>query len=542
MSLDAQAERLGMPGKDEEGLKAWAAEHKLDPKKDMWKAPARIVTPYAIQDVRLPLQIIRPHEAEIAAQDLGRVYDLESKLLPVLLKMRRRGVAVDMKKLEHIDAKAWIIENKACREVTRISGREMSPSDTTKSAALAKILETTGVKVPLTEQKISKKTGKPTGGNPSVKSEWLRSLGTPLADAILLAKRWNKVRTTFCKSIREHQINGRVHCTFNQLRQERDDGSIRGPAFGRLSSSDPNLQQQPARDPEIGPLWRSIYLPDPGGKWACLDFSGQEPRMIIHYAEMTGCKGGAEAAHACRTDPNWDNHSMMASMMYEEFRQADLLSDDKAIAKASKLLRGNAKTIFLGLCYGMGGGKLARSLGLPTLWVVRDPNAQQWTTYPVGSPQGKALKQAGARPFEVAGEEGEALLQRFKVKVPYIKQLQKMVMTRAKNLGYIRTLLGRRRRFPIHPETGELFGGHKALNGLIQGGSADQTKMAMVLADEAGVRLQLQVHDELDLTIWSHREAEQLEEIMVHAVELNVPTVCDIEAGPDWGHIEAVAA
>jgi DNA polymerase I-like protein with 3'-5' exonuclease and polymerase domains len=313
MSLDAQAVRAGLQGKDEEGLKAWAAAHGLDPKKDMWKAPARIVTKYAIQDARLPLHILRLHEAEIRRQNLEQVYDLESKLLPVLLKMRRRGVAVDMKKLEQIDAKAWVIENKACREVTRISGREMSPSDTTKSAALAKILEATGVKVPLTEQKISQKTGKPTGGNPSVKSDWLRAQGTPLADAILLAKRWNKIRTTFCASIRDHQINDRVHCSFNQLRQEREDGDIKGAQFGRLSSSDPNLQQQPARDPEIGPLWRSIYLPDPGGKWACLDFSGQEPRMIIHYAEVTGCKGGAEAAHACRTDPDWDNHSMMAS-------------------------------------------------------------------------------------------------------------------------------------------------------------------------------------------------------------------------------------
>lgn len=540
MSLDAQAVRLGISGKDETGLNAWAAEHKLHPKKDMWKAPASIVVPYAIQDVRLPLQIIQAHDVEIRRQDLGQVYDLESRLLPVLLKMRRRGVEVDLDRLEYIDAKALQIEHNACREVTRISGREMSIDDISKSAALAKILEATGVKVPLTEAKISQKTGKPTGGNPSVKAEWLRSLDTPLADAILVAKKWNKVRTTFCASIRAHQINGRVHCTFNQLRQERDDGDIKGAAFGRLSSSDPNLQQQPARDPEIGPLWRSIYLPDNGGQWACLDFSGQEPRMIIHYAEQTGCKGGADAANACRTDPDWDNHSMMAAMMYDEFRQADLLSDDKTVAKAAKQMRGEAKTIFLGLCYSMGEGKLAKSLGLPTEWVVRDPNERQWTVHPVSSPEGGALRKASARPFEVSGPEGKALMQRFKDKVPYIKHLQDMVKNRARNEGFIRTLLGRRCRFPIHPETGKLFGEHKGLNRLIQGSSADQTKMAMILADDAGIRMQLQVHDELDLTIWNMREAEQLNEIMVHAIELSVPTVCDIEIGPNWGHLETI--
>ncbi len=242
--------------------------------------------------------------------------------------------------------------------------------------------------------------------------------------------------------------------------------------------------------------------------------------MIVHYAEMTGCQGGAKAAHACRTDPNWDNHSAMAAMMYKSFRQADLLSDDESIAEAAKHLRDNAKTIFLGLGYGMGGGKLCRSLGLPTVW--EKPN---W---------------ADGRSVEMAGPKGAALLQRFKDRVPYIKELQKMVQTRAQRLGYIVTLLGRRCRFPIHPETGKIEWAHKGLNRLIQGSSADQTKLAMVLADDAGIRMQLQVHDEIDLTIWDLKEARELSEIMVHAVELNVPTICDIEVGPNWGELKAV--
>lgn len=541
MGLSAQAVRLGLPGKDETELEAWAAEHKLDTKKDMWKAPAGVVAQYAIQDVRLPLAISALHEREISRQDLNRVYDVESQLLPVLLKMRRRGVRVDLEKLGTIEARAWSLETIACREISKLSGIGFSPEDTNKSAALAKCLEADGVKVPLTEAKISEKTGKPTGGQPSVTSPWLRGLGTPLAKAILEAKKWNKVRTTFCESIRKHEVRGRIHCTFNQLRQERETGDTMGAAFGRLSSSDPNLQQQPARDPDIGPLWRSIYLPDEGGKWACLDFSSQEPRLITHYAELTGCVGGAEAATACRTDPDWDNHSMMASMMYDEFSQALLASDDKAVAKQMKLLRGNAKTIFLGLCYGMGGGKLCRSLGLPTRWVIRDPRVSEWVLIDANSQEGKLLRASGCRPFEVAGDEGQMLLDRFNARVPYVKQLQKMVQVKAQKMGYIKTLLGRRCRFPINPETGKLEWAHKGLNRLIQGGSADQTKLAMVLADAAGIRLQLQVHDELDLTVWDMKEAHQLNEIMAHAIELNVPTRCDIEVGPTWGEIKEAA-
>jgi len=551
MGLDAQCARWGVKGKDDSGLKAWAAEHGLNPKSDMWKAPAHIVDPYAVQDVRAPLDLIELQEREIERQDIGRVYDMESRLLPVLLKMRRRGVPIDMDKLEEIDARAWGRESRACKEVSKLSGFAITPEDTSKSAVLAKCLEKAGVKVPLTEVKISEKTGKPTGGKPSVTSPWLRELGTPLADAILMAKRWNKIRTTFCASVREHAIetNGkyRVHCTFNQLKAAKeggkDDDAI-GAAFGRLSSSDFNIQQQPARDPEIGPMWRSIYQPDEGGRWACLDFSSQEPRLITHYAGLVASdpnvrmephvRAAALAAHEACQLPDWDNHSMMAGMVYDDYSQQGYIDGDKRM----KGLRGDAKTIFLGLCYGMGGGKLAHSLGLPTKWVVKDPRTRDWVLHDANSPDGRLLRKGGARPFEVAGDEGQMLLDRFNARVPYVKALQTMVKKKAEKMGYILTLMGRRCRFPTNPETGKMEWAHKGLNRLIQGSAGDQTKMAMVLADDAGVRMQLQVHDEIDLTIWSDDEAKQLNEIMVGAIPLRVPTRCDIETGPDWGNIK----
>ena len=529
MGLNDQAERAGIAGKDERELVAWAEAHGLNPKADLWKAPAARVERYARVDAELPLVISELHERAIREQELQNVYDLESRLLPVLLKMRRRGVKVNLDKLGRIEARSFSLETKALQEASRISGVQLTTDDTNTPAALAKAFRATGVIPPKTEKT----------KEDSIKSPWMRELGTPLAKAILAAKKWNKVRLTFCESIKAHAVNGRVHCTFNQLRQQQDDGSIRGAQFGRLSSSDPNLQQQPARDPEIGPLWRDIYEPDDGGEWACLDFSSQEPRMITHYAELTGCKGGAEAAEACRTDPNWDNHGMMAGFIFgDEYRHADYLDPSSPGHKRAKGLRSDSKIIFLGKCYGMGGGKLCHSLDLPTVWVVRDPNARGWEVHPVDSERGRELKRKGQRPFEMAGDEGKVILGKFADGVPYVNQLAKMVQKKAERVGYIRTMSGRMCRFPRNPRTGKLEGAHKGLNRLIQGSAGDQTKLAMVLADEAGIRMQLQVHDEIDLTIWDRKEAEELNEIMVHAVELNVPTRCDIEAGPTWGTIK----
>lgn len=535
MGLDDLAKREGLPGKDETKLKAWAAEHGLDPKSDMWRAPAHIVAAYGMQDVNLPLQLISRQEVELWEQDMQEVWDLESRLLPVLVKMRRRGVRVNLDKVDQIDEMARGREAEAARNLSKTSGIPFDPEDINKAAVLEKHLNADGVKCPRT----------PTG-LPSVKADWLDSLTTPVAEAIKVCRKWNKVRTTFCKSIRTHAIDHgdhyRIHCTFNQLRQETEDGQQKGAGFGRLSSSLPNLQQQPARDEEIGPIWRAIYEPDDGGQWACLDFSSQEPRWITHYAERVSHDPkvrwkqdtreiARHAARECRENPKWDNHSMMAGLIYGDvFRMAD--------PKHAKALRGYAKTIFLGLCYGMGGGKLCAQLGLPTRMVVKDPNAEGWVVYDVGSAEGQKLRAKGARPFEVAGPEGDKLLGEFSRGVPYVIALKYACSNAANKRGYIKTLLGRRCRFPRHPNTGRVEWAHKALNRLIQGTSADQTKLAMVQADEAGFRLQLQVHDELDLTIHTMEEAQQLSQIMVHAVEASVPTRVDIEVGPSWGEIK----
>lgn len=524
MNLDAVGTRLGLAGKDEAGLARWAEDHGLDRKADMWRAPAHIVADYAKQDVQLPLQILKRQCLEIDKQDMWRVFDLESELLPTLVDMRRLGVRVDMDKVDQCESLALKHERAAAKTITERSGIPFDMGDINKAAVLAKHLEADGVKCPLTNKTKA----------PSITTAWLNELTTPVAEAIKDARKWNKVRGTFCTSIRRHAIHHgdhwRVHCTFNQLRQEREDGSTKGVGFGRLSSSCPNLQQQPARDPVIGPLWRSIYLPDDGGQWACLDFSSQEPRWITHFAETVATMdygssphpwnestraAAIAAAEACRTNPHWDNHSMMAGMVFgKEYSQAAYEAGDKR----AKELRSFAKQIFLGLCYGMGGGKLCDQLGLESELVKVD-----WSPVPV----------------RMAGPEGQALLDRFDAGVPYVRALARLARVRAQRVGEVVTPLGRRCRFPKEPNAAGYGWAFKALNRLIQGTAADQTKLAMVHAARAGFRMQLQVHDEVDLTIHHPDEAKQLADIMVNALPAVVPTRVDIETGPDWGHIAA---
>lgn len=499
--LDAIAKRHGMPGKDETHLKAAAEDYRVDPKKGLWMLPARHVGAYAIQDVRLPLKLIVRQERMLEAQGLWDLYDLECRVLPVLIKMRRHGVRIDFDRLDQVEAWSIQEEEQALSHVTHMTGVKLVMGDTTKPKQLARALAAVGVTVPKT-----------TTGQPSVKTEVLAEIDHKVARAIERAKRFNKLRTTFVKSIRSHAVNGRVHCTFNQLKRSKDDGSSAG-TIARLSSSNPNLQQQPSRDKEIAPRWRSIYVPDEGKEWACLDFSQQEPRWLVHFAESAKCFRADQAGERYRQDPNTDNHSMMAGMVDPNFVEAHYLDKHHPRHKACDRIRKNAKTIFLGLCYGMGQVKLCRKLGLPT----------------------EQAKRRG-RMVEVAGPEGRALFEQFDSRVPFIRELARRAEARANERGFITTVLGRRCRFP--EKDGERQWTRKALNRLIQGSSADQTKKAMVDADAAGFQLQLQVHDELDLSVSSRTEAEQLATIMRDSVSCLVPHKVDVETGPSWGEVE----
>jgi DNA polymerase I-like protein with 3'-5' exonuclease and polymerase domains len=522
-SLESIAQREGLPGKDEAVLREALATYGFkapNEKRGIYALPSRLVGPYGEQDGRLPLQLLARQEREIEAQDLWGVYDLESRVLPILVEMRRRGVRVSVERLEHVEkwSREQLIE--ALAEVRRATGVALSPPEVTLPEALARVVRSIGLE-----------PGRTRTGKVSITAEYLAGIQHPVGDLLRWAREVDKLRSTFCNSIRKHSITNsftgetRIHCTFNQLRKSKDEGAgdesdtdTEGAAYGRLSCTNPNLQQQPSPDkkPKYGKLWRSIFLPDEGKLWSANDYSQQEPRVAIHYALAAGAAGmltraayeaAKEAVERYRADPSTDFHDMMTRMVYGENIFAEVGKDK------FKLLRRFCKEIYLGLSYGMGGAKLCRKLGLPT----------------------QVKQNKSGKLIEVAGDEGQAIIDKFNQRVPFIRQTAFVAQERARAIGYIVTLSGRRCRFP-RDEQGNFDWCHKAFNRLVQGASADQTKMALIAAKEAGFASQIQVHDEIDLSVANDNEARAFATVMETCCPaLMVPSRVDCEIGNSWG-------
>jgi DNA polymerase I-like protein with 3'-5' exonuclease and polymerase domains len=469
--------------KSEQGLRDAAKEFGVDPKGELYKLPAMYVGEYAEQDAALTLKLWQYFKIEIIKQELTPIFDLETALCPHLIEMTFRGVRLDMPLAEKTHAAFHKREKDALAQIKSLSGIN---ADIWAAASIAKVFDSLGIDYPKTEK-----------GAPSFTKSFLNNHPHPIAKAIVDAREYNKANGTFIDSLVNYaKKDGRVHGHINQLRS--DEG---GTVSGRLSMSNPNLQQIPARHPEIGPAIRKLFLPEEGEIWASLDFSQQEPRLAVHYAKLLELKGADKAAEAYLTNPDTDFHQTVADM--------------------AGIGRKQAKTIGLGLLYGMGKGKMATELDL-------------------------------------SDDEAGELIAKFHELVPFMKGLVTAVQQRvdhpASN-GAVRTLLGRRCRFNLWEPT--RFGLHKALpreqavleygpmlkraytykglNRLIQGSAADQTKKSMLACIEAGKLPLLQVHDELCLSTKDREEAKYFSQLMADCVKLEVPSKVDVECGPSWG-------
>ncbi len=511
-ALDLVAQRYGIPGKDESLLKEAALAFGVHPKKEMYKLPARYVGAYAEQDVDLPLELLERQEKLIVEQGLEDIYDLECKLTPILVAMRRHGVRMDLARMDEIELWSLNEEEAALREVRDFTGCEIRPGDMQKAAIVAPCIEALGFRVPL-----SPKTQKP-----SITDEFMESLEHPVAEHLRRARKMASVRTKFLNGWRAHLVGDRLHGTFNQLKSEREDGKGKGTVSGRLSSTSPNLQQIPARDPELGPLLRSCFLPDEGMEWASIDYSQQEPRMTVHYATLRKLQKALFTAELYRDDPKADHHNMMATLIYGP--------------GFTKQQRGYAKEIFLGLAYGMGGAKLCDKLGLPTRWSVfwKGGNRRPMEHFQKESEARKVARDSQGICFRSAGKEGQAIIDAFNKSVPFVKKLAKECQAKAEKAYRIKTLLGRLCRF-VKNKYGK-YDFHKALNRLIQGSCADMTKKALIDCFEAGYFIQLQVHDELCTSVRDRAHADGIATVMEDCVDLLLPVGTDVEMGPSWGH------
>ena len=528
--------RLGIESKNEEVLRQACESMGLDPKRGLWRLNSKYVGAYAETDADSPLEIYAKQRELIDKFNLQQIFNLETDLLPVLVRMRQRGVALDFDRLDHIDRQIQIQGNQHLAFVKRETGFDIQLADVWKAAALAPAIESLGIRI-----------NKTATGKPQIDADMLDNLDNPVATAIAHARKLSRLGT-FSSSMRRHQVDGRIHCSFHQIiAQSRDGKDQRGVRYGRLSATDPNLQQMynPERigedDVQLILEWRKIFIPEHGSIWGCNDYSQQEPRWTTHFAAMMKLPKAEEAARRYRDNPKTDNHDMMTRLIHGDEQVDEWLKTDKKLYKSN---RSYAKQIFLGECYGEGDAALCGDLGLPTRWALvtgygRNRSKECFETR---HEAWKRKAEVGAGYIrEVAGVEGQAIIDGFDREVPYVKQIARKASERADNQGFITTVLGRRLHFAVRDD-GTFDWTHKALNRVIQGSSADQTKKAVIDLDKAGFFIQLQVHDETDGSFESPEKAKEAGEIMKNSIlevyEPLVPFNVDTEIGPSWGELK----
>lgn len=537
-SLKNIADRHHIVGKDESLLEDAARAHGLDPKKGLWRLPARFVGAYGEQDVTSPLEILAEQEKKIAEFNLQQVWDLESRVLPVLVRMRRRGVRIDFDKLAEIEAWAELEEKKALSLIKRETLVDVGFGEVWKPGSLAPALEAIGMKL--------KKTST---GAPQIDRFLLGGNDHPVCAAILRARKVNKIRTTFAASIHRYAVKGRIHCSFRQIAAETESGEQKGVRYGRLSAIDPNMQQQPSpdRDPEIAGEWRKIFIPEEGALWGVNDYAQQEPKWTTHFAAVMDLPKAKEVEARYINDPDLDNHDMMTRLIHKDPQVEEWLANDYGTYKNK---RGHSKNIFLGLCYGEGGAKLCRELGHPTRWMVAtgwgSNRRVEYFDGPSGQQDAMEYRMEVNKGFlmETAGAEGQAIIDEFDTEVPYVRELAKKATARAEGRGFITTILGRRLNFERRDD-GSFDYVHKALNRAIQGSGADQMKLALCEVDRGGYFTQLQVHDELDGSYGTVGEAKEVGVIMRDCIpnicpQVKIPFKVDTECGPSWGEAKGV--
>jgi len=487
--------------KDEKALKDAAEKAGVDAKSEMYKLPAMYVGGYAEKDAELTLDLFKKLSLEITKQKLENVFNLETNLFPCLIDMKFKGVRVDVEEAHKLKKQLLLQEESLLLEVKKETGID---TEIWAARSIAQVFDKLNLPYVRTEKTKA----------PSFTKNFLQEHKHPLVNKIAKAREINKAHTTFIDTILKHSHHGRIHADINPIRSDQG-----GTVTGRFSYSNPNLQQIPARNKDLGPKIRSLFIPEKNHKWGCFDYSQQEPRLVVHFAATT---------ESTMFDDSVVN-------IVEKFKK-DSVDFHQTVADMANISRSQAKTINLGLFYGMGKAKLQAELGLNT----------------------KA--------------EAENLFNQYHENVPFVKELMTQTSNYAQKAGCIATLLGRRCRFDkwelaqwnngkfIAPmsriEAEAAFKEkypdaksetiekgirramtYKALNKLIQGSAADMTKKAMLDLYNEGIVPHIQIHDELDISVESEAQAKKIIEIMENAVTLAVPNKVDYESGETWGDI-----
>jgi DNA polymerase-1 len=467
---------------------------------NMHRAPVEVVAPYAKRDTRTTLGLWDWQEVEIAAQGLERVIQLERELLPVIVEMERGGVRVDIEQTEEAILKMSKQVDTLQYQLDNLAGFKINPNPSGSIHQLFQPKKDEDGRWVLRDGTVAEATG---AGKASIDADCLRRMKDPCAELILRLRKYIKVRDTFMRGhILGHHHNGVIHANINQTKTEQDVGTI----TGRLSINDPALQQIHKRDKEIAAIVRSLFRPDDDQEWVCNDWSQMDFRVFAHYVN------DQSILDRYAEDPDTDFHK--------------LASDLTGLPRSPRFAGdANAKQINLGLVFGMGQGKLADEMGLPYTWEHQKDN------------EGRIIKS-----WMKPGPEAMAVFEKYHGAIPGVQALLKNASSVARSRGHVKTILGRRIRFPRGQFT------HKAGGLIFQGSAADALKVKLIevhrylKSTDSGARLLLNVHDEFDTSVPPDRADIRAEISRIVTkfdgvdtpIKFRVPVRTQQGVGPNW--------
>ena len=523
-----------------------------DPMTNMHKLPYELVKEYAEQDVNLTLRLWRHFEKKLDQEEkvevgtknekiktLKSIFELETALFPCLVDMRFKGVRIDVEAAKKFGERLKKTKNNIIEYIKRRTGVKI---EIWAAASIKKLLD----KLKIKDYKTT-----PKSNLPQLPKDYLKTHKNHFIRLIARAREFDKAKGTFVEGLLKFVHEGRIHADINQIRGEKG-----GTITGRFSMSNPNLQQIPAKG-FIGKNMRALFLPEEGCSWGSFDYSQQEPRIVVHYALKLKMKGTEEVVESYQEDPNADFHQIVADM--------------------AKIPRITAKTINLGLFYGMGKNKLAQQLNLDYT-EAKELFDKYHQKVPFVKQLSSSLQKYAERnkflytlenrfcrfdKWEPVHKKWNPTEKRFVIKVEEDKKdkdgkVEKDKDGKAKKIEVEKSVpLLSKEDAKLHYKSTRADKGYppdkecenfenfyrpafiyRALNKLVQGGAADMTKKAMVLLYKKGILPHIQIHDELCISVTDKEQAKKIKGIMREAIKLEIPNKVDYESGPNWGNIK----
>lgn len=490
--LDSLCAWQGIGGKQENLLREAGACYGVKPEKikeNLWRLPARFVGPYAARDAEVTLDLYDRLAPQLVREEVVDAYRLEMELVPIVHAMRNRGIRIDLKFAKRAEQDLLSRRDQAVNEISSLAGRAVTIAQLRRAKFLEALHDEQGIMYPRTAKT----------GQGSFTDDWMKEHDHWLPRLVSRATRMDAAANKFIGTfILDFTHRGRIHAQINQFLGE--DGGTRSHRF---SYSGPPLQQSPARDDEIAALFRGSFRPEEGEVWLSADYSQQELRRMVHYADILKLRRASEAADRYRSDPSTDFHQMVI----------DWTGLDRKPAKNASFAKS----------YGAGKKKFAAMIG-------------------------RAL------------EEAEAIWDKYDSELPFVSQLARYCERMAERRGYIKLSDGARSHFDLwEPASWEdrnsAWGARpldkakiqwpgkrlkrancrKAMNRLIQGTCARVAKRAIVECARAGYVPMLQMHDELCFSVATESDGNRIGEIMREVDQMTIPSKVDLEYGVSWG-------